>query len=159
MSMVTRGLRPCLRLNAQNPRIGYGFSGDVVQKQVPRRYTAGMRSLDLKLAASLGLVLCLGAARAPKPMATIYRDAWGTPHVFSQTDQGAVFGMAWALAEDDWPLMEENYLHALGRHAELAGESSIADDWMGRALELAPLSMREYRQASPRIRGLLDAYA
>ena len=118
-----------------------------------------MRSLDLKLAASLGLVLCLGAARAPRPTATIYRDAWGAPHVFSETDQGAVYGMAWALAEDDWALMEENYLHALGRHAELAGETSVADDWMGRALELAPLSIQEYKQASPRIRGLLDAYA
>jgi acyl-homoserine-lactone acylase len=118
-----------------------------------------MRTFRFKLAASLGLVLSLGAAGPVEPTATIYRDAWGTPHVFSDTDQGAVFGMAWALAEDDWPLMEENYLHALGRHAELAGEASVADDWMGRALELAPLSMREYRQSTPRIRGLLDAYA
>lgn len=77
----------------------------------------------------------------------------------SETDRGAVFGMAWALAEDDWPLIEENYLHALGRYAELAGEEGVPDDWMARALEIVRLSVREYENASPRIRGLLDAFA
>ncbi len=91
--------------------------------------------------------------------ATIHRDAWGSPHVVSATDAGVVFGMAWALAEDDWPLIEENYLHALGRYAELAGEAGVADDWMARALDIEALSVREYRASSPRMRSLLDAYA
>ena len=91
--------------------------------------------------------------------ATIHRDAWGVPHVLSDTDRGAVLGMAWALAEDDWPLIEENYLHALGRYAELVGEEGVADDWMARALEIVPRSEEEYGRASPRLRGLLDAYA
>jgi penicillin amidase len=117
-----------------------------------------MRSRELRLATALVSVLAFAPA-ARSQSATIYRDAWGAPHVVSETDRGALYGMAWALAEDDWPLIEENYLHALGRHAELAGESSLGDDWMGRALELVPLSMREYRDASPRMRGLLDAFA
>lgn len=91
--------------------------------------------------------------------ATIHRDAWGAPHVLADTDEAAVFGMAWALAEDDWPLIEGNYLHALGRYAELVGQAGVADDWMARALEIVPLSKREYERASPRMRGLLDAYA
>lgn len=93
------------------------------------------------------------------PTAIIHRDAWGAPHVLADTDAGAVFGMAWALAEDDWPLIEENYLHALGRYAEVAGETGVRDDWMARALEIVPLSIAEYDAASPRIRGLLDAFA
>ena len=107
--------------------------------------------------ALLAAVILVPPARAQQ--ATIHRDAWGTPHVFSDTDNGVVFGMAWALAEDDWTLIEENYLHALGRYAELVGESGVGDDWMARALEIVPLSVREYNQSSPRIRGLLDAYA
>lgn len=75
--------------------------------------------------------------------ATIHRDAWGVPHVLSDTDRGAVLGMAWALAEDDWPLIEGNYLHALGRYAELVGEEGVADDWMARALEIVRLSEEE----------------
>jgi acyl-homoserine-lactone acylase len=93
------------------------------------------------------------------PAAIIYRDAYGAPHVVSDTDAGALFGMAWALADDDWPLMEENYLHALGRHAELVGEAGVAEDRLARALEIVPLSRAEYEAAPPRLRGLLDAFA
>ncbi len=114
-------------------------------------------------AAPLTLVGCSycspGSAPARGTSATIHRDAWGTPHVFSETDAGAVFGMAWALAEDDWPLIEVNYLNALGRSAELLGEDGVRDDWMARAMEIGPLSTREYEAASPRMRGLLDAFA
>lgn len=99
------------------------------------------------------------AAHAQAPAATIHRDAWGVPHVFSETDAGVVFGMAWALAEDDWPLIEENYLHALGRTAELNGVSALSGDWMARALRIVPLSIAEYEAAPPRIRMLLDAFA
>ena len=99
------------------------------------------------------------AARAQAPTATIHRDAWGVPHVLSETDAGAVFGMAWALAEDDWPLIEENYLRALGRTAELNGASALPGDWMARALRIVPLSIAEYDAVPPRTRMLLDAFA
>jgi acyl-homoserine-lactone acylase len=102
----------------------------------------------------------VAAAQTPaSPEATIHRDAWGVPHVFSDTDAGAVFGMAWALAEDDWPLIEENYLRALGRSAELLGPSGVTGDWMARALQIVSLSVAEYDAASPRMRMLLDAFA
>jgi acyl-homoserine-lactone acylase len=124
------------------------------------------------VAAGLALVACAPAAPAPpappgastarpeqtvvptEPQAVIHRDAWGVPHVLADTDEGAVFGMAWALAEDDWRLIEENYLHALGRSAELSGEDGVRDDWMARTLEIVPLSVAEYDAASPRIRGV-----
>jgi acyl-homoserine-lactone acylase len=98
-------------------------------------------------------------APAQAPSATIHRDAWGVPHVLSETDAGAVFGMAWALAEDDWPLIEENYLRALGRTAELHGTSALPGDWMARALRIVPLSVAEYDSSPPRTRMLLDAFA
>lgn len=34
--------------------------------------------------------------------ATIYRDSMGVPHVFGKNDADAVFGLAYAHAEDDW---------------------------------------------------------
>jgi acyl-homoserine-lactone acylase len=109
--------------------------------------------------AAMASAFLAAAAQAQAPAATIQRDAWGVPHVFSETDAGAVFGMAWALAEDDWPLIEENYLRALGRTAELSGASALPNDWMARALQIVPLSIAEYEAASPRIRMLLEAYA
>lgn len=103
---------------------------------------------------------CSAPAEAPdgEPRATIYRDAWGAPHVLADTDEGAVFGMGWALADDDWPLIEGNYLNALGRSAEQRGEAGLADDWMARALDIVDLSKAEYAAAPPRIQHLLDAF-
>lgn len=108
---------------------------------------------------TLLLLLLAAPSVSHAQTATIHRDAWGAPHVLSDTDEGAVLGMAWALAEDDWPLIEENYLHALGRTAELEGPEGLEDDWMARALEIVPRSVAEYEDASPRMRGLLDAFA
>ena len=104
-------------------------------------------------------MLVAATARAQAPTATIHRDAWGVPHVLSDTDAGAVFGMAWALAEDDWSLIEENYLRALGRTAELHGETALPGDWMAHALRIVPLSIAEYDSAPPRTRMLLDSFA
>ncbi|MBT8336189.1 MAG: penicillin acylase family protein [Gemmatimonadetes bacterium] len=95
----------------------------------------------------------------PPPRAVIHRDAWGAPHVLADTDADALYGMAWALAEDDWNLIERNYMNALGRSAELLGEAGVADDWMARALDIAGLSEAEYAAAPERLRGLLDAFA
>lgn len=120
--------------------------------------SAARRVLIAGLCCFIGLANAR-VARAQAPVATIHRDAWGVPHVFSDTDAGVVFGMAWALAEDDWPLIEENYLQALGRRAELAGPNALAGDWMARALKIVPLSIAEYAATSPRIRTLLDGFA
>ncbi|MEK9505207.1 penicillin acylase family protein [Gaopeijia maritima] len=93
------------------------------------------------------------------PRAVIHRDAWGVPHVLADTDVDVMYGMAWALADDDWPLIEENYLSALGRSAELNGEVALPRDWMARALDIVRLSEAEYAAAPPRLRGMLDGFA
>ena len=51
---------------------------------------------------------------------SIIRDDWGVAHVHGKTDADAVFGMAYAQAEDDFSRIEANYLTALGRTAEAA---------------------------------------
>jgi len=52
----------------------------------------------------------------------IYRDTYGVPHVFGRTDASTVFGLAYAQAEDNFWRVEENFISALGRSAELYGE-------------------------------------
>lgn len=90
---------------------------------------------------------------------TIYRDTYGVPHVYGPTDASVVFGLAYARAEDEFSRIEEFYIRALGRLAEAAGEPGLAWDAMLRALETTRLSRAEYRNASPRIRALCDAWA
>jgi acyl-homoserine lactone acylase PvdQ len=90
---------------------------------------------------------------------TIYRDAYGVAHVYGRSDADAAFGFAYVQAEDNFWQVEENYIRALGRAAEVDGERALFDDWLNRALEVVRLSKEEYAQSDARLRALLDGYA
>jgi len=79
---------------------------------------------------------------------TIMRDKWGIPHVFGKRDADAVFGMLYAQAEDDFNRVELNYINALGRLAEVEGESQIWRD-LRMKLYIQPDDMRAKYAASP----------
>jgi len=90
---------------------------------------------------------------------TIIRDDWGIAHVYGKTDAGAVFGMEYAQAEDDFNRIETNYLNAMGRLAEAEGESAIFQD-LRMKLFIDPDSLRaEYRRSPLWLRHLMDAFA
>lgn len=91
--------------------------------------------------------------------ATVYRDGYGVPHLFGPTDESVVFAAAWVQAEADWPQIERNFLRATGRATELVGEEALLDDYLARALEIPRSAREEYASATPRMRGLLEAYA
>jgi acyl-homoserine-lactone acylase len=91
------------------------------------------------LAALTFCVLACGSAHAAAPTeaerwrahtaaTTITRDDWGIAHVHGGTDADAVFGMAYAQAEDDFYRVEMNYIDAMGRRAETEGEAAIWSD-------------------------------
>jgi acyl-homoserine-lactone acylase len=90
---------------------------------------------------------------------TIYRDRYGVPHVFGKTDASTVFGFAYAQAEDNFWRVEENFISALGRAAEVYGERRLDDDRRNRALEIPRLAREEYRRLDPKMRALCDAFA
>ncbi|MET0506861.1 MAG: penicillin acylase family protein [Burkholderiaceae bacterium] len=90
---------------------------------------------------------------------TITRDDWGIPHIRGRTDADAVFGLIYAQAEDDFPRIEANYLTALGRTAEAAGEDAIWADLRQR-LFVDPAALRRDYAASPAwLRTLMQAWA
>lgn len=80
----------------------------------------------------LGFLLCLGLTvpglRAqPKPSygnVELLRDRWGTPHVFSDTDAGAMYGLGYATAEDRAYQMNLQLRLMQGRLAEVLGDIS-----------------------------------
>lgn len=93
------------------------------------------------------------------PSVTIYRDTYGVPHVYGPTDASCVFGFAYAQAEDDFPKLESNVIHALGRAAEVGGESELPSDRWARVLDVVSLSKAEYEHSPAPIRALCDAWA
>jgi acyl-homoserine lactone acylase PvdQ len=101
----------------------------------------------------------LSRARGLAQDVTIYRDSFGVPHVFGKTDAATVFGFAYAQAEDNFFRLERNYIHSIGRRAEVVGSEGIRSDEINRALEIPRLAREEYRRLPPRIRALVDAFA
>ena len=89
---------------------------------------------------------------------TIYRDTYGIPHVFGETDAATMFGFAYAQAEDNFWRIEDNYIRALGRRAEVEGERGLTNDWRNRALEIPRLAREEYRRLPPKMIALLDGF-
>jgi len=51
----------------------------------------------------------------------IVRDAWGIPHVFAETDAGAMFGLGYSAAQDRMLQMEYSRRVVQGRIAEMLG--------------------------------------
>ncbi|HVR28832.1 MAG TPA: penicillin acylase family protein [Thermoanaerobaculia bacterium] len=82
----------------------------------------------------------------------IVRDEWGVPHVTGPTDASVAFGFLYAQAEDNFWQIEDSYIHALGRAAEVYGESRLASDVLNRALEIRRLSIQEYERMDERHR-------
>jgi acyl-homoserine lactone acylase PvdQ len=110
-------------------------------------------------AAALAPVAPAQGADALARTVTIYRDTYGVPHVFGRTDASTAFGFAYAQAEDNFPRLEDNFIRALGRSAELAGESALGADRINRTLELPRLARAEYARLPARLRALLDGFA
>ena len=111
------------------------------------------------------LVFCTGYVSAQSPYdslagdVTIYRDVYGVPHVFGRTDASTVFGFAYAQAEDNFWRIEENYMAAIGRSAEIYGEKRLERDRRNRALEIPRLAREEYGRLDTKTRAICDAFA
>ena len=64
----------------------------------------------------------------PEDTVSLYRDRWGVPHIFADSDEAAMFALGYAQAEDRLPDIFENIRVAVGRHAEVAGASAVEND-------------------------------
>lgn len=90
---------------------------------------------------------------------TIMRDDYGVAHIYAETDADAVFGFLYAQAEDDFPRIERNYTWAIGRLAEVEGESALYSDLRAR-LYMSEREARDAYAAAPAwLQVLSDAFA
>jgi len=90
---------------------------------------------------------------------TITRDNYGVPHIVGKTDADAVFGMLYAQCEDDFPRVEENYIVAMGRLAEVAGEAALIQDLRARLFLDTAQVIAIYQKSPAWMKKLLDAFA
>jgi acyl-homoserine lactone acylase PvdQ len=90
---------------------------------------------------------------------TIIRDDFGVPHIYAKTDADAVFGMLYAQAEDDYPRVERNYVWAIGRLAEVEGESALISDLRARLFMTEDEARAAYASAPDWLKALCDSWA
>ncbi|MDF1839075.1 MAG: penicillin acylase family protein [Planctomycetota bacterium] len=90
---------------------------------------------------------------------TIHRDGFGVPHAIARTDAGAVFGIMYARAEDEFSKLEQACFLPLGRNSEYLGEAGLDWDRLVHALEIPRRSKETYSKLPPEVRVLCDAAA
>lgn len=90
---------------------------------------------------------------------TITRDTWGVPHIYGKTDADVVFGLLFTQCEDDFDRVEMNYLDAIGRLAEVEGESALYHDLRARLFMDTTQAVALYKKSPLWMKSLLDAFA
>ena len=90
--------------------------------------------------------------------ATIYRDEFGIPHVFSATLESAAYAVGYAQAEDRLEELLKNYRRANGTMSEVFGPDYFRQDLIQRMWRHAEISREKYEQISPKMRAVMEAY-
>lgn len=90
---------------------------------------------------------------------TIIRDNYGVPHIYGKTDADAVFGLLYAQCEDDFRRVERNFTWAIGRLAEIEGESALYSDLRARLFMTEEEAKATYATAPEWLKELCQAWA
>jgi len=97
--------------------------------------------------------------RSQSKQVTIIGDTWGIPHIYGKTDADAVFGFLYAQCEDDFERIEMNYITAVGRLAEIEGESKLYHDLRTRLFYDSLQAVSNYRDSPAWLKRLCDGFA
>ena len=114
-------------------------------------------------------IVSLHASAAPQyGRVELVRDTWGVPHVFADTDAGAMYGLGYAAAEERAFQMYYGLRMIQGRLAEVLGDrpsavrprdTSVDHDRKMRTFGFYRAARTVVDNLDPDTRGLLDAYS
>ncbi len=90
---------------------------------------------------------------------TIIRDDFGVPHIYGKSDADAVFGLLYAQCEDDFNRVEQNYIWATGRLAEVEGEKALYSDLRAKLFMTEDEAKENYAKSPDWLKALCDAFA
>lgn len=90
---------------------------------------------------------------------TVYRDAWGIPHIRAESQSDLFFAQGLATAQDRLWHMDADRHQALGRWSELVGPGGVARDRLLRAAGMGRTAKLDYAACSDQARSMIDAYA
>jgi len=90
---------------------------------------------------------------------TIYRDTWGVPHIFGNSDADAAFGLAYAHSEDDFSNIQDVIILVRQKSGLLNGQNGAVTDFLMEWLKIYETVDKYYStQLSSDIHHLLEGY-
>ncbi len=105
---------------------------------------------------TIGVLVCLAAAAAEK--VEILRDSFGVPHIFAQTEAGAMFGSGYAQAEDRLEELLKNYRRAEGTMSEVFGPQYFQHDYRQRLWRHREVAQARYASLPAQVRAGIEAF-
>ncbi len=90
---------------------------------------------------------------------SVYRDAYGIPHLRAGSRQDAFFAQGFVTAQDRLWQMEYDRRRGSGRWAEAVGVTALAQDRLMRRFRLTDSARADYQAVNEATRQLLDSYA
>jgi hypothetical protein len=117
---------------------------------------AGCASLG---ASGAGRQQSLAAPPAWVAQVTITRDEWGVPYIDAADDAAAAAGLAYAMAEDGYRELEEDYARALAIAAAYHGESMVASDQLRIRLRVIEDAQRSFETETAEAQRVYQGFA
>mgnify|MGYP001387654303 FL=1 len=89
----------------------------------------------------------------------IVRDAYGVPHIFSETDAELAYGLAWAHAEDDFKTIQQGYLAGNALLGLVEGKKAYGIDFIAQFIGTDRLYEEKYeKEISPAYKKVVAGY-
>lgn len=90
--------------------------------------------------------------------ATIIRDAYGVPHIFADSEPGALYGFGYAQASDRLSALLGHYLASRGEAASVLGAGYLERDIAIRAFRLPETAAKRYGELSAELRNGIESF-
>ena len=112
------------------------------------------------LVALLLLLLAIPSVEAAdKPKVTIYRDTWGVPHIYAETEAAGAYGLGYAQAEDRLADIYTSLRTGLGTMSEAFGSRFVEHDYTMRLCRNAELAEHTWEDMPQHLQELLVNFA
>ena len=90
---------------------------------------------------------------------TIYRDVYGVPHIYADTNEGVMYGFGYAQAEDHLEAMILKFIKANGKLSEFFGKKYLFSDIEMNLCKIREMAEERYMEIDPQVRSMLEAFA
>jgi len=105
------------------------------------------------------LVLNTSSAATDKTEVTIYRDTWGVPHIYAETEAAGAYGLGYAQAEDRLADIYVSLRTGMGTMSEAFGEQFVEHDYTMQLCRNAELAEQTWDKLPKNLQIFLEHFA